>query len=285
MTFSTLSADQIRQVAAWPETRSVWNNRTYKLLDDVANHMIHADRVVAGDGLRRPYDGTGVGVAVIDSGVDATHPDLPYGAKVKKNFYIAADPLSGDEPSVFVEGSRNTDTEVGHGTHVSSTIAGTGAASGGKYKGVAPGADIYMFRAGAGLNIFTWWAVRAFDWVIQNGPANNIRVVSNSWGGGDGDDYDPGRSGQHHHQGRLRPQHRRRLRSRQRRRPEHARQQLGLAVRHLRRRRRQELQEGVVLVDRPARRRHDPRRQRPLPADDHGARRRHHRRPLVDSAW
>ena len=48
-----------------------------------------------------------------------------------------------------------------------------------------------MFRAGAGLNIFTWWAVRAFDWVIQNGPANNIRVVSNSWGGGDGADYDP----------------------------------------------------------------------------------------------
>jgi serine protease AprX len=191
MTLSMLSADQIRQVASWPETRSVWNNRTYKLLDDVANHMIHADRVVAGDGLRRPYDGTGVGVAVIDSGVDATHPDLPYGAKVKKNFYIAADPLSGDEPSVYVEGSRNTDTEVGHGTHVASTIAGTGAASTGKYKGVAPGADIYMFRAGAGLNIFTWWAVRAFDWVIQNGPANNIRVVSNSWGGGDGEDYDP----------------------------------------------------------------------------------------------
>ena len=190
MAYAKLSADQIRTVASWSDTRSVFGNRTYQLLDDVANRQIHADQVQTGYRLDRAYNGAGVGVAVIDSGVDATHPDLPYGTKVRKNFYVLGDPLSGDEPSVFVEGSPNTDTEVGHGTHVAGTIAGIGAASGGKYVGVAPGADIYMFRGGAGLNIFTWWAVRAFDWVIQNGKALNIRVISNSWGGGDGEDYD-----------------------------------------------------------------------------------------------
>lgn len=191
MTFSTLTADQIRQVASWSETRSVWNNAEYELTLDESVKMIHADRVWAGSGLRLPYKGAGVGVAVIDSGVDATHPDLPYGSKVKKNFYIAGDPLSGDEPHVYIEGSPNTDTEVGHGTHVSSTIAGTGAASQGRFTGVAPSADLYVFRGGAGLSILTWYAVRAFDWIIQNGAANNIRVISNSWGGGDGENYDP----------------------------------------------------------------------------------------------
>ncbi|HEY8135198.1 MAG TPA: S8 family serine peptidase, partial [Candidatus Limnocylindrales bacterium] len=164
MAYAKLSAGQIRTVASWSDTRSVFGNRTYKLLDDVANRQIGADKVQTGYRLKRAYNGAGVGVAVVDSGVDATHPDLPYGTKVKKNFYVLGDPLSGDEPSVFVEGSPNTDTEVGHGTHVAGTIAGIGAASGGKWVGVAPGADIYMFRGGAGLNIFSWWAVRAFDW-------------------------------------------------------------------------------------------------------------------------
>jgi len=191
MAFAKLTPGQIRTVASWTVTRSVFGNRTYQLLDDVANRQIHADKVQAGYRLQQPYNGAGVGVAIVDSGVDATHPDLPYGTKVKKSFYVVGDPLSGDEPSEYVEGSPNTDTEVGHGTHVAGTIAGTGAASGGKYVGVAPGADIYMFRAGAGINIFSWWAVRAFDWVIQNGKALNIRVISNSWGGGDGADYDP----------------------------------------------------------------------------------------------
>jgi serine protease AprX len=191
MAYTKLSAAQIRTVASWTMTRSVFGNRTYTLLDDVANKEIHADKVQAGYRLKQPYNGAGVGVAIVDSGVDATHPDLPYGTKVKKSFYVVGDPLSGDEPTEYVEGSPDTDTEVGHGTHVAGTIAGTGAASAGKWVGVAPGADIYMFRAGAGINIFSWWAVRAFDWVIQNGKALNIRVISNSWGGGDGADYDP----------------------------------------------------------------------------------------------
>ena len=190
MAMSVLTPDQIRTVASWSETKSVWNNRVYTLDLDESTKMIKADKVWSGSGLRRPYTGAGVGVAVIDSGIDATHPDLPYGAKVKKSFYIAADPLSGDEPSVMIEGDPLTDTEIGHGTHVASTIAGTGAASAGRYKGVAPGADIYAFRAGAGLSIFSWWAVRYFDWIIQNTAQYNIRVISNSWGGGDGENYD-----------------------------------------------------------------------------------------------
>ncbi|WP_258401756.1 S8 family serine peptidase, partial [Micromonospora noduli] len=72
------------------------------------------------------FTGTGVSVAVLDTGVDATHPDLAGKVAEARNFTEVAD-------------ARDT---VGHGTHVASTIAGTGAASGGKYRGVAPDATL-----------------------------------------------------------------------------------------------------------------------------------------------
>lgn len=187
----TLSAADIRDVASWKETRSIWDNEKLDLYLDEGTRMVKADKVWAGERLSRGYRGSGVGVAVLDTGVDTLHPDLPYGEKVKKSFYVAGDPLFGNQPHTLVEGSPQTDTEHGHGTHVASTIAGTGAASGGQYQGVAPGADIYAFKVGAGASVFVWWAARAFDWVIANGKEHNIRVISNSWGGGGGSDYNP----------------------------------------------------------------------------------------------
>lgn len=190
--FALLTAPQAREIASWPETRSVYENEEVPLDLDEGTRMVNADDVWRGDGLARPYLGTGVGVAVLDTGCDATHPDLPLGTKVKKNFYVAGSPLNGtSSPTIaFVEGVQ-TDTEHGHGTHVAGTIAGTGAASGGRYQGVAPGADLYCFKVGAGASVLTAWAIRAFDWIIVNGDALNIRVASNSWGGGGGSDYQP----------------------------------------------------------------------------------------------
>lgn len=191
MARASLSAAQVRDVASWPETRSVAANEALRLMLDESVPMIHAPDVWAGRGLRQGYTGAGVGVAVIDSGCDASHPDLPLGAKVAKNYYVVTTPLGvRTNASTFADGVE-TDTEEGHGTHVASTIAGTGAASGGRFVGVAPGASLDCFKAGTGPAIWTWWALKGFDWVLQNGSAANVRVISNSWGGGDGEDYDP----------------------------------------------------------------------------------------------
>ncbi|MEO6082656.1 MAG: S8 family peptidase [Umezawaea sp.] len=69
------------------------------------------------------YTGRGTSVAVLDTGIDATHPDL-------------ADAVT--EAKDFTGSPSGTDDKVGHGTHVASIITGNGARSAGKYQGVAP---------------------------------------------------------------------------------------------------------------------------------------------------
>ncbi|HEY7594511.1 MAG TPA: S8 family serine peptidase [Actinophytocola sp.] len=73
------------------------------------------------------YTGKGATVAVLDTGIDASHPDL-------------ADAVAGAKD--FTGSETGTDDYFGHGTHVASIITGSGAKSGGRYKGVAPDAKL-----------------------------------------------------------------------------------------------------------------------------------------------
>jgi len=168
------TSTQIAALLSLPGLRSAYHNRQLSYFLNQSVPLIGADRVWNELGIT----GKGVTVAVIDTGIDATHPDLPYGDKVIQNVKIVPD-LFGTG-AIVVEGIPNTDTTSGHGTHVSSIAAGTGAALAGKYRGVAIGAN--LVGVGAGELLFVLSALEGFDWVLQNRGQYGIRVISNSWG-------------------------------------------------------------------------------------------------------
>lgn len=164
---------------------SVWGNERLEYLLDESVPLIGADRVQADLG----YNGEGVGVAVLDSGVDGTHPDVSYPERTVQNVKIAGDSFFTGTTAV-VENQPNTDTSSGHGTHVAGTVGGDGTASGGQYAGVAPGSD--LVGIGAGDALFILYALEGFDYALANQDEYNIRVISNSWGtSGEFDAKDP----------------------------------------------------------------------------------------------
>jgi subtilisin family serine protease len=182
--------------------RSLYANRTFRLLDFEGRtitgieNLIRDTQVTAlNNGL--PVTGKNIGVSYIDTGIDATHPDLQLGQNVAQNVYYATadlpvEPPAGFLPVVPVENVPITDIEGGHGTFGAGVTAGTGVASAGLYKGMAPGAKLIAIRAGNDVGLTTYAIVQAMDYTLVNQFKYNIRVCNNSWGTTLADNpYDP----------------------------------------------------------------------------------------------
>ena len=129
-------------------------------------------RIGAPDAWQAGYTGKGVTVAVLDSGVDATHPDLAGKVAESRNFSESPDP----------------EDAYGHGTHVASTIAGSGAASGGRYKGVAPDATLLSGKVCETTFCSDSAMLAGMQWAAAEKRAT---VVNFSIGGFDTPDLDP----------------------------------------------------------------------------------------------
>ncbi|MFE6974030.1 S8 family serine peptidase [Streptomyces sp. NPDC057682] len=111
--------------------RSVMNGPKAVLHPDRKLHAtldVSVPQIGAPEVWKSGYRGDGVKVAVLDTGIDLAHPDL-------------ADRVAGAKS--FVPGQDVQDGR-GHGTHVAGIVAGSGAASGGRYTGVAPGARLLV---------------------------------------------------------------------------------------------------------------------------------------------
>jgi serine protease AprX len=190
--------EQIKKLAATPGIKSIYLNKrlTYSNFD--ANNLTGVDKARSDAAMQKangglPLTGKGIGVVVNDSGVDGTHQDLQFGTHLVQNV-MGSTNLNALAPELlpitYVENVPNTDTNSGHGTHVAGTVGGTGEASGGKYEGVAPGADLIGYGSGAAL--FVLDGIGGFDYAITHQSQYNIRVITNSWGSsGDFDPNDP----------------------------------------------------------------------------------------------
>jgi len=132
---------------------------------DATAESVLADRVWRGSGGLTPLSGAGIGVAVIDSGVDPNHEAL-------KNRIVA---------TVDFTGGTGVD-RYGHGTHVAAIIAGQPGSSG-EHGGIAFGANIINLRVlddrGSGKASSV---IEAIDWAIDNRGNYRIRVINLSVG-------------------------------------------------------------------------------------------------------
>ncbi|MEV8565936.1 S8 family serine peptidase [Streptomyces sp. NPDC051322] len=164
-----LKADKAKATDFWSDvtnTRSrsasglkkLWLDRKVQATLHESNRQIGADLAWAAG-----YDGKGTKVAVLDTGVDAEHPDLKGRITASKN---------------FTDSDTMNDLQ-GHGTHTISTVGGSGAAGHGKEKGVAPGTDLLAGKvlndSGSGAES---WIIAGMQWAVDQ----KADVVSMSLG-------------------------------------------------------------------------------------------------------
>lgn len=194
--FSTLpiigvvaTPQQIATLAQQDGVRSIWLNRELEYYNADARKITGVEQLQSNEFVQRngtSFTGKGVTIMVNDSGIDASHQDLFFGDTVVENVqavtHAQAIGLVAPTDGFVLEGQINTDLNVGHGTHVAGTIAGSGVMSDGKYMGAAPDAELVGYGSGAGLSILD--AVGGYDYALSNVYAFNspIRIMSNSWG-------------------------------------------------------------------------------------------------------
>ncbi|KUK31507.1 MAG: Serine protease/ABC transporter B family protein TagC [Thermoanaerobacterales bacterium 50_218] len=171
-----IPAEHLKDLAGFPEVVYIEPVVRHHLLNNRAADIVGAVPLNVSGFLPEGLTGSGQFIGIADSGLDLgsmedIHPDL------------ASRP--GQIPKVVMlkswAGASSAADPVGHGTHVAATVAGTGAASNGKFRGIAPGASIY-FQA---LLDAKGEIAPPPDLTAMFAPAYEagVRVHLNAWGG------------------------------------------------------------------------------------------------------
>lgn len=168
---ATMTAAQVRALAGVPGVHRIEGDGTMRALDDGTNHDFGATAAQQDLGLT----GAGVGICVVDTGIDPAHEQI---APRSVTF------------TDFVNGRSAPYDDHGHGTHVAAIAAGdgTGGSSAATFVGVAPGADLFAAKvldsAGQGADSDVLAGVQ---WCADQ---PGVDVVSMSIGGDTGDGTD-----------------------------------------------------------------------------------------------
>ena len=171
----TVPVSALPALEADPEIASVTIDHPMNVMDDLTNGATGV-----ASAWNSGFTGAGVGVAVIDSGINDSHPDLHGANGASRVVYHQ------DFTGTATTNSNGAKYDLyGHGTHVAGIIGGNGSLSGGQYDGVAPGVNLIDLRAldanGAGTDSTVIAAIQA---AISLQNTYNIRVINLSLGRG-----------------------------------------------------------------------------------------------------
>lgn len=181
--YVSATKQQLIAASRLPQVRSLYGNRTITFNADPYFNITGLPRAVADADLKAdngglPYSGRNVTVAVLDTGLNATHPDLA--GRVVQNVRLA-DVQSAPAGFVYpspLEGQSNTDLGSGHGTVVGGIVGGSGTSSNGRYAGVANNARLLGLSAGDANLMFV---LSGFDYLLDKGSGYGVRVVNCSF--------------------------------------------------------------------------------------------------------
>ncbi len=137
---------QVEALSREPDVDRIWPDLRVHACLDMSVPLIRAPDV-----WRQGLRGAGVKIAVLDTGIDLQHPDF-------KGRIAAMADFTGEG---IKDGS-------GHGTHVAGIASGDGTASGGRYTGVAPGADLYIAKVlDSQGSAFMSDVMTGIDWAVR----------------------------------------------------------------------------------------------------------------------
>lgn len=154
----TCTPAHVQALSQDPEVDRLWLDLPVHTWLDTSVPLVRAPQV-----WRAGFTGRGRKVAVVDTGIDASHPDFAGRIAALTDF--------------TAEGPQDLD---GHGSHVAGIIAGSGKAAGAKYQGVAPEASLHIAkvldRSGFGL---TSQVIAGLEWAV----GQEVDVINLSLGG------------------------------------------------------------------------------------------------------
>jgi serine protease AprX len=166
----TIPQPNLEKLAADSAIRSVSPDRALAGLGDFDTVTVGANTVWSSPG----YHGSGVGVAVLDTGVAPAAADWQPGGGGASRLRAWKD---------FVGGQLDPYDDNGHGTHVAGIVLGSGNSSAGSWTGTAPAAQLIAVKVldsqGAGLSSTV---IQGIDWCVENRVLHNIRVINLSLG-------------------------------------------------------------------------------------------------------
>jgi len=173
--FMKFMATRIKYSALFELTKSpfvdyIWLDRKFEVCLDQSVVIVKdpAEWTIVESSFGRQINGSGIRIAILDTGIDLSHPDFYFSNGTSK--IVAETSFTGE----------STIDRYGHGTHCASIAAGTGVASTYRYVGVAPSAALLNVKVlddtGEGLES---WIISGIQWAVDNGAD----IISMSFGG------------------------------------------------------------------------------------------------------